>query len=111
MVLLFVALTDECMLEVCQGTDQNICNLGEYMKLAFGSLWKEVLLEKQLREGEIDPGNPAVLVISLSAMRSLELLRYRPMKYLYVYIYIIHIFLYFMLPLLHLPSYVSTVCI
>lgn len=66
---------DECMLELCQGTDQNICSLGEYIKHAFGSLWKEVLWEKHLREGDIDPGNPAVLVISLSALRSLELLR------------------------------------
>ncbi|KAI5653154.1 hypothetical protein M9H77_30341 [Catharanthus roseus] len=71
---------DELMLELFQVTDQNIISLGEYMKLAFGSSWKEVLYEKQLREGKVDPGNPAVLVISLSALRSLELLReFRPL--------------------------------
>ncbi|XP_075512052.1 uncharacterized protein LOC142547574 [Primulina tabacum] len=45
------------------------------MKVAFGSSWKEVLCEKHIQEGELDPGNPALLMISLSALRSLELLR------------------------------------
>lgn len=58
--------------------DQSASNIGEHMKAAFGSSWKEVLCDKQLLEGKIDPGNPALLVISLSALRSLELLRSDP---------------------------------
>ncbi|XP_027156849.1 protein CMSS1-like [Coffea eugenioides] len=64
---------DTCMVELSQVAAQN--NLGEHMKTAFGSSFKEVLCEKQLGEGNVDPGNPALLVISLSALRSLELLR------------------------------------
>jgi hypothetical protein len=45
------------------------------MKAAFGPSWKQVLCEGKLVEGIIDPGNPAVLIISTSALRSLELLR------------------------------------
>ena len=45
------------------------------MQEAFGPSWKEVLSEKQLVEGKIDPGCPAVLIISTSALRSIELLR------------------------------------
>ena len=66
---------DKCILELSQGLDQSTSNLGDHVKAAFGSSWKEVLCEKQLLEGKIDPGNPALLVISLSALRSLELLR------------------------------------
>lgn len=64
---------DTCMVELSQDTAQN--NLGEHMKPAFGSSFKEVLCEKQLERGNVGPGNPALLVISLSALRSLELLR------------------------------------
>ncbi|KAL3506587.1 hypothetical protein ACH5RR_031969 [Cinchona calisaya] len=64
---------DKSMLELSQGTAQS--NLAEHMKIAFGPSFKEVLCEKKLGEGKIDPGNPALLVISLSALRSLELLR------------------------------------
>ncbi|KAG5531000.1 hypothetical protein RHGRI_025826 [Rhododendron griersonianum] len=66
---------NKCILELSRGMDQSASNLGEHMKAAFGSSWKEVLCEKQLLEGKIDPGSPALLVISLSALRSLELLR------------------------------------
>lgn len=45
------------------------------MKSAFAPSWKEVLCEGQLIKGKIDPGNPAVLIISASALRSLEFLR------------------------------------
>jgi hypothetical protein len=45
------------------------------MKAAFGPSWKQVLCEGKLVEGIIDPGSPAVLIISTSALRSLELLR------------------------------------
>ncbi|KAL6970851.1 hypothetical protein U1Q18_030532 [Sarracenia purpurea var. burkii] len=68
-------IKDKCILELSQGFDQSASNLGDHMKAAFGSSWKEVLCEKHLLEGKIDPGNPAVLVIGLSALRSLELLR------------------------------------
>ncbi|KAF9610006.1 hypothetical protein IFM89_019646 [Coptis chinensis] len=46
-----------------------------HMKDAFGTSWKEELFEGKLLEGTVDPGNPAILVISTSAIRSLELLR------------------------------------
>ncbi|KAK9206041.1 hypothetical protein WN943_016312 [Citrus x changshan-huyou] len=55
--------------------DQDSKSLGMHMKAAFGSLWKEVLTEGQLLEGKIDPGSPAVLIISSSALRSIELLK------------------------------------
>ncbi|KAF9611086.1 hypothetical protein IFM89_026970 [Coptis chinensis] len=45
------------------------------MKDAFGTSWKEELFKGKLLEGTVDPGNPAILVISTSAIRSLELLR------------------------------------
>ncbi|KAG5530999.1 hypothetical protein RHGRI_025826 [Rhododendron griersonianum] len=72
---LYLDYADKCILELSRGMDQSASNLGEHMKAAFGSSWKEVLCEKQLLEGKIDPGSPALLVISLSALRSLELLR------------------------------------
>lgn len=70
------SLKEARIIELCQGPAQNATsNLGEHMKVAFGSSWKEVLCEKHIQEGQLDPGNPALLVISLSALRSLELLR------------------------------------
>ncbi|KAF3510905.1 hypothetical protein F2Q69_00002167 [Brassica cretica] len=38
---------------------------------------RETLCEGEAIEGKVDPGNPYVLVASSSALRSLELLRYR----------------------------------
>ncbi|KAL2506324.1 hypothetical protein Adt_21945 [Abeliophyllum distichum] len=66
---------DTCILDLCERPAHNISNLGQHIKVAFGPSWKEVLCGKHLQEGKVDPGNPAVLVISLSALRSLELLR------------------------------------
>lgn len=69
-------ITETCMVD--QGPDpaqNNTGNLVEHLKVAFGSSWKEVLCEKHLHEGKVDPGSPALLVISSSALRSLELLR------------------------------------
>lgn len=64
------------MLELGQGPAQKIAgNLGEHVKVAFGSSWKEVLCGKNLKEGQVDPGCPALLVISSSALRSLDLIR------------------------------------
>ncbi|KAI3459717.1 hypothetical protein Pfo_016380 [Paulownia fortunei] len=70
------SLKETCIVELCQGPAQNITGkLDEHVKVSFGSSWKEVLCEKHLQEGQVDPGNPALLVISSSALRSLELLR------------------------------------
>ncbi|KAK9146095.1 hypothetical protein Sjap_005998 [Stephania japonica] len=69
------SLKDSCIVEQSQGLDEDLEALSKHMKRAFGKSWKEVLCEGKLVEGEVDPGNPAVLVISTSALRSLELLR------------------------------------
>ncbi|KAK3038356.1 hypothetical protein RJ639_031452 [Escallonia herrerae] len=69
------SIKDECVVELSQTLAQDASTIGEHMKAAFGSSWKKVLCEKQLPEGEVEPGNPALLVISLSALRSLEVLR------------------------------------
>ncbi|KAK6118584.1 hypothetical protein DH2020_047670 [Rehmannia glutinosa] len=70
------SLKETCMVELCQGPAQDITGkLDEHVKVSFGSSWKEVLCEKHLHEGQVDPGNPALLVISSSALRSLELFR------------------------------------
>ncbi|KAK4421564.1 protein CMSS1 [Sesamum alatum] len=69
------SLKETCIVEL-QGPSQNTTgNLDENMKVVFGSSWKKVLFEKHLQEGQINPGCPALLVISSSALRSLELLR------------------------------------
>ncbi|GAA0151999.1 RNA metabolism protein [Lithospermum erythrorhizon] len=65
-------LNEKCMLEL---QAQKGGNLGEYMKTAFGKSWREVLCGKQVQEGKVEPGNPTLLVVSSSAIRSLELLR------------------------------------
>ncbi|KAL6503591.1 hypothetical protein OROGR_025514 [Orobanche gracilis] len=70
------SLKEECMIELCQSPAQNIAGkLNEHVKVSFGSSWKEVLCGKHLQEGQVQPGSPALLVISSSALRSLELLR------------------------------------
>ncbi|KAH6786730.1 U3 containing 90S pre-ribosomal complex subunit [Perilla frutescens var. hirtella] len=72
---------ETCIVERGQDPAQNnTANLVEHVKVAFGSSWKEVLCQKHLQEGKVDPGSPALLVISSSALRSLELLReFRPL--------------------------------
>lgn len=62
------------MLELNPDHAQISTALADHMKVAFGSSWKESLCEKELDE-KIDPGQPAVLVISLSALRSCDFLR------------------------------------
>ncbi|KAL6580732.1 hypothetical protein OROMI_006655 [Orobanche minor] len=70
------SLKEECMIELCQSPAQNISGkLNEHVKVSFGSSWKEVLCGKHLQEGQVQPGSPALLVISSSALRSLEFLR------------------------------------
>ncbi|KAJ0258422.1 U3 containing 90S pre-ribosomal complex subunit [Hirschfeldia incana] len=66
-------IKDKCVVELSQKLDQNVSNLGEHIKMSFGSEWRETLCEGI--EGKVDPGNPAVLVVSSSALRSLELIR------------------------------------
>ncbi|KAG6748647.1 hypothetical protein POTOM_048576 [Populus tomentosa] len=64
-----------CFVELSQESGQDVMALGSHMKAAFGPSWKQVLCEGKLVDGIIDPGSPAVLIISTSALRSLELLR------------------------------------
>lgn len=67
---------DSSMVRLAEDMDQDVENLSKHMKAIFGTLWEEVLCEGKLSEGTIDAGSPAVLIISTSALRSLELLRY-----------------------------------
>ncbi|KAG8375977.1 hypothetical protein BUALT_Bualt09G0015200 [Buddleja alternifolia] len=70
------SLKETCIVELCQGPAKDITGqLGEHLKIVFGSSWREVLGGKDLQKGQVEPGSPAVLVISSSALRSLELLR------------------------------------
>lgn len=69
-------IADKCIAELSQRLEQDVSNLGEHIKMSYGSSWRETLCEGEPIEGKVDPGNPSVLVISLSALRSLELLRY-----------------------------------
>lgn len=72
---MFENSVDVCMVELAEGMEQDIDNLSNHMKSAFGSSWKEVLSDGPLEEGSVDNGSPALLIISTSALRSLELLR------------------------------------
>ncbi|OIT38223.1 PREDICTED: protein CMSS1 [Nicotiana attenuata] len=68
------SFTETCMLELNPDQAQSSSPLADHMKVAFGPSWKGSLCEKEL-DGKIDPGHPSLLVISLSALRSLDLLR------------------------------------
>ncbi|KAI3746746.1 hypothetical protein L6452_09185 [Arctium lappa] len=69
------SFTDACILKLSESLPQDVSNLSEHMKASFGPSWKEVLCKKQLPGKNSEPGSPALLTISLSALRSLELLR------------------------------------
>ncbi|KAK1682591.1 hypothetical protein QYE76_043439 [Lolium multiflorum] len=69
------AYSEGCMVQLPEGASQDAESFGEHVKGAFGAAWKEELCEGQLVEGSVDAGSPALLVISLGALRSLELLR------------------------------------
>ncbi|KAJ8774372.1 hypothetical protein K2173_011621 [Erythroxylum novogranatense] len=69
------SITDKCFVELSQNFDKDVKSLGKHIKAAYGPSWKEDLYEGQIVEGKIDPGNPAVLVLSSSALRAIELLR------------------------------------
>ncbi|PIA25741.1 hypothetical protein AQUCO_10800024v1 [Aquilegia coerulea] len=68
-------IKDTSVLELSQELDQDAEALNKHMKASFGKSWKESLYEGQPLDGKVDPGSPALLVISISALRSLELLR------------------------------------
>ncbi|KAJ4762344.1 Protein CMSS1 [Rhynchospora pubera] len=68
------AYNERCMVKLAEGVNQDVENLSDHIKEAFGVTWKEELCEgMELEDGEA--GSPALLVISTSALRSLELLR------------------------------------
>ncbi|RCV33118.1 hypothetical protein SETIT_7G057000v2 [Setaria italica] len=67
--------SEGCMVQLDEGSAQDVDSFGEHVKGAFGASWKEELCEGQVVEGEIGVGSPALLVISSAALRSLELLR------------------------------------
>lgn len=69
------SIKDTCIVDASQDLSQDGKSLGTLMKAVFGTSWKEVLCEGKLSEGKIEPGGPAVLVISTSALRCIELLR------------------------------------
>lgn len=69
------AFKDTCMVELSQSMGQDVNNLSEHMKATFEDSWKDVLCDGKLLEGKVDAGCPAVIIISSSALRSLDLLR------------------------------------
>ncbi|RZC56334.1 hypothetical protein C5167_015188 [Papaver somniferum] len=66
---------DSCIVKSPVDLKQDADSLHEHMKVAFGKSWKAELCEGKISEGKVEAGNPAVLVISTSALRLLELLR------------------------------------
>ncbi|XP_022138200.1 protein CMS1 [Momordica charantia] len=71
----FESMKDTCILGPPQSSVQDDKTLMKYIKEAFGSSWKEVLCKRELLHGKAEPGSPAVLIISTSALRSIELLK------------------------------------
>lgn len=69
------AFQDTCMVELSHSMDQNVDNFSNHMKAIFDASWKDMLCDGKLLEGKVDSGSPAIIVISTSALRSLELLR------------------------------------
>ncbi|CAH9131507.1 unnamed protein product [Cuscuta epithymum] len=63
------------MVELLRDETNNTRTLGEIMKFAFGPSWNSLLCKNTLVAEKVEPGHPALLVISSSAIRSLELLR------------------------------------
>ncbi|XP_038906109.1 protein CMS1 isoform X3 [Benincasa hispida] len=71
----FESMKDRCILGPPESSVQDDKTLVKHIKEAFGSSWKEVLCKGKLFEGKTEPGSPAVLIISTSALRSIELLK------------------------------------
>lgn len=63
------------MVKLAEGIPQDVDNLSDHIKSVFGPSWKEVLTEEKLVEDAIDAGSPALVIVSTSALRSLEILR------------------------------------
>ncbi|KAJ3697359.1 hypothetical protein LUZ61_001064 [Rhynchospora tenuis] len=69
------AYNEGCMVKLAEGVNQDVENLSEHIKAAFGVTWKKELREGKELEDDGQAGSPALLVISTSALRSLELIR------------------------------------
>lgn len=68
-------IPENSMLELSNTMDHNIQNLMKHVKAIFGPSWEEVLCEGDVVEGNVEPGCPALLIISSSAIRCVEILR------------------------------------
>lgn len=68
-------IPENSMLELSNTMDHNIHNLMKHVKAIFGPSWEEVLCEGSLVKGNAEPGCPAILIISSSAVRCVEILR------------------------------------
>ncbi|XP_050220590.1 uncharacterized protein LOC126670906 [Mercurialis annua] len=68
-------IKETSFVELSKEVGQDVDSLGKQMKAAFASSWKEALCQKQLVDGKIEAGSPAVLIITTSALRVIELLR------------------------------------
>lgn len=68
-------IPENSMLELSNTMDHNIQNLMRHVKAMFGPSWEEVLCEGNVVEGNVEPGCPALLIISSSAIRCVEILR------------------------------------
>ncbi|CAN1195872.1 Protein CMS1 [Linum perenne] len=68
-------LQDTCFMELFRELPQDVEGLGKRLNVAFGKSWKDELCDQKLVAGKIEPGSPAVLFISTSALRAIELLR------------------------------------
>ncbi|KAL9269100.1 hypothetical protein AKJ16_DCAP14472 [Drosera capensis] len=70
------SIKDTTIWKLPENANQDANDIGKHIKDSFGSSWEQELSEGKLVEGTINPGSPAVLVVSSSAIRSLELSRY-----------------------------------
>lgn len=68
-------IPENSMLELSNTMDHNIPNLMKHVKAIFGPSWEEVLCEGNVVEGNVEAGCPALLIISSSAIRCVEILR------------------------------------
>ncbi|KAL2950588.1 hypothetical protein AAZX31_20G233000 [Glycine max] len=66
---------NKCILEVSEAADSDVTVLGKTIRAAFGASWKEALCEGKPVEGKVIAGSPAVLIITSSALRCIDLLR------------------------------------
>ncbi|CAL1404622.1 unnamed protein product [Linum trigynum] len=69
------SINEDCFMELSEELPHGVEALGKGMKDAFGKSWKAELCDGKLVDGKIEAGNPAVLFISASALRAIDLLR------------------------------------